>query len=512
VTLLAVLGGLVLPGAATHASCRCRAVADYAPVWSPDDAKIAYTEAYEAAHVASPATGDDSAVAAPTPNVVWAPDWHEAAAVVNDNARGYLLTLVRLGGTLRTLDAAFSTLPAWSPDSRQLAYIGGDEGLYIFDEALNERRLIVAHVNPYWSPAWSPDGSSLAFVSGTDVFVVEAVGGATRDVTQAVPGTHVDPVWSPEGDALAVNTDFGRAIDVIGLDGTVRVHAELELPAAYTGLALSWSPSGDRLVYSHHFDPAPASPGVYELTTATGAQRRLTAFGLDASYSHDGSRIAFGGTVTIEPNPPNTLDCVGVGIWTIPAAGGAPTLVARTCKATSPTVSIHGPRTIDYGEPADLSGGLLPGFGPVVDLGVRPCGRRASSEVAVADGGAWSETVRPAVTTGFAAAVGDTTVSTTVGVRPVVVLRQIGTLTFEVRIRGGRSFAGRTVRVELQQQNGKLRLLRRLELREATRARFGLKRGQLHPWLQSLYVAVPRAATGPCLEPAVSNPLPVSRP
>jgi len=512
VTLLAVLGGLLLPGAATHASCACRPVADYAPIWSLDDAEIAYTEAYTNAHVVSLATGEDSITASPTPNLVYSPDWSRAAAIVNDNARGYALVLVGRGAPVPTIDSSFPTPPAFSPDGFRLAYIGADEGLYVFDEIGNDRRLIAAHVNPYSSPTWSPDGSSLAFVSGNDVFVVLATGGPARNVTRAVPGTHVDPVWSPRGDALAVNTDFGRAIDIVGLDGTLRLDAESQLQVAYTGLALSWSPRGDKLLYSHRFNPAPDSPGVYELDTATGEQQQLAAFGIDASYSHDGTAIAFGGRVTIQPNPPDTVDCVGVGIWTMRAAGGTPALVTRTCDATPPTLSIHAPRSVDFGDPAGLSGGALPGFGDVVDVAASACGRPQPSTVVVPEGGAWSTLMHPTVTTDYTASAGRTQVTTRVAVRPVAELRRLRDLTFEVRLSGGRSFAGRTVHVELLQHNGRSKLLQRVTLRSATRAHFRLAPSLLHPWLESLYVAVPLAATGPCLAPAVSNTLPVSRP
>jgi Tol biopolymer transport system component len=236
--VLAVFGGLLLPGAAVHASCRCRPVAEYAPVWSPDDTEIAYTEAYTNAHVFSRTTGNDSITPSPSPNLVYSPDWREAAAIVNDNARGYLLLLIRPGATVPTVDSAFPTPPAWSPDGLRLAYIGADEGLHVFDEITNATRLVEAHVYPYSSPAWSPDGSSLAFVSGKDVFVVPAAGGAARNVTHAVPGTHVDPVWSPRGDALAVNTDFGRRVVVVGLDGAPRLDTESQLPVAYTASRL----------------------------------------------------------------------------------------------------------------------------------------------------------------------------------------------------------------------------------------------------------------------------------
>jgi WD40-like Beta Propeller Repeat len=442
VTLVAVLGGLLLPGAATHASCRCRPVADYAPVWSPDDAKIAYVEAYENARVITLAEGNDDVVPAPAPNLVYSPDWTKAAAVVNDDARGYLLVLVAPGGTVTTLDSAFPTPPAWSPDGRRLAYVGADEGLYVIRTDGGDRRLVAARIYPYSSPAWSPDGEQLAYVIGKDVFVMG------RNLTAAIPGNHVDPVWSPRGDAVAFSTNFGRRIAVVGLDGVERFDVESELPVAPTQLALAWSPSGATLLYSHHFDPVPPAPGVYELDTATGEQRQLTAFGMDATFSRDGSTIAFGGRTTIEPNPPELADCVGVGIWTIPAIGGTPRLVTRTCKDTPPTLSIHAPPSVDFGTHADLNGSVLPGSAAIVALDVHACGRRPASTVAVVDGGAWSVTAHPTVTTEYLATVGQSSVKTLVAVKPVAVLRTVGELNYEVQIRAGRSFAGRMLHVE----------------------------------------------------------------
>ena len=152
---------------------------------------------------------------------------------------------------------------------------------------------------------------------------------------------------------------------------------------------------------------------------------------------------------------------------------------------------------------------MLPGSAAIVDLAVHACGARPAPAVAVADDGAWSTTAYPRVTTEYAASVGETSVNARVAVKPVVVLRMLGGLRYEVRVKAARSFAGRLVRVEVSQSNGRSRLLRRVRLGRASRARFRLRPRELRPWLEGLYVAVPKT---PCLEPAVSNTINASRP
>jgi len=262
-------------------------------------------------------------------------------------------------------------------------------------------------------------------------------------------------------------------------------------------------------MYSHRFSAVPEETAVYEIDVATGAQRRLSAFGVDAAYSHDGRTIAFGGRTTIEPNPPELTDCVGVGIWTIPATGGMPTLVTRTCKDTPPALSIHAPASVDFGTRADLGGSVLPGSAAIVDLDIHACGKRPSSSVALVDGGAWFVTEHPEVTTEYFATVGENSVKARISVKPVVMLKPLGKLRYEVQVKAGRSYAGHTLHVELAQHTGKSKLLRRVPLRRHNRARFRLAPRLLHPYLESLYVAVPRTR---CLAPAVSNELAVSRP
>jgi dipeptidyl aminopeptidase/acylaminoacyl peptidase len=527
--LVAVLGGL-LPGAAANASCLCRPVADYGPTWSPTDTAIAYKQAFEARRVFSFTDGSDAALT-PYPltgDDALAPDWSLVAEIANESVApgvaAYALVILRPDGSeRRRLDSSFATPPAWSPSSDRIAYVGADQGLYTVRPDGTDRRRVASHVYPYGAQAasWSPDGSLLAFTDGKDLYVVPAEGGEARAVSAGVGGIHADPAWSPSGDRLAFVTDFGTAIDVVRIDGTPALHVLAQLPVEYGGTRLSWSPDGSHLLYSHRWSNSYPSDGIYEIDGSSGAQRTVAAFGLDASYSHDGRRIAFGGRITTLVDPA-TLDCVGVGIWVVPSSGGRPSLATRTCTRTPPTVSIHAPGTVVYGTPASLSGALLPGSAPFLRGSERPCRGRTQTMFTPATDGYWSRPIAPNVTTRYTAASDVDQVHATVLVRPRVTVRQTGQkLGFEVTVEAARSFAGRSVRVNLTNSaTGKAVSLRRVVLRSVKRtgstvttsARFRLSPRMLQPWQQSLWAVLPKQVTGPCLASGISDAIAAARP
>lgn len=105
--------------------------------------------------------------------------------------------------------------PTWSPDRRQLAYMGYERGrsaVYIHTLATGELRKLVAERGVNSSPAWSPDGRSLAvtlsFESNPDIYVIDVASGARRRLT-----THfaidTEPTWSPDGRDIAFSSDRG---------------------------------------------------------------------------------------------------------------------------------------------------------------------------------------------------------------------------------------------------------------------------------------------------------------
>jgi TolB protein len=143
--------------------------------------------------------------------------------------------------------------PAWSPDRKQLAYVGYERGrsaIYIHTLASGQVRKLINEKGINGSPAWSPDGRRLAitlsFENNPDIYVLDANGGNRRRLTDHY-GIDTEPSWSPDGTKIAFTSDRGGA------------------------------------------------PQIYEISAEGGDPRRLTFQGrqnLRASYSPDGKSLA----------------------------------------------------------------------------------------------------------------------------------------------------------------------------------------------------------------------------
>jgi Tol biopolymer transport system component len=133
--------------------------------------------------------------------------------------------LVDGGSVLRlTTDAAPDFAPAWSPDSRRLAFLRGN-AVYIIPALGGIERKLVQFPQGRISPpgtfplydvriSWSPDGKLLAFGGANSngpsvIWIVPTEGGEPRPVTTADPrsgGGQVgdsSPVFSPDGTEIA---------------------------------------------------------------------------------------------------------------------------------------------------------------------------------------------------------------------------------------------------------------------------------------------------------------------
>ena len=148
--------------------------------------------------------------------------------------------------------------PAWSPDSRRIAFMGGELGASEYDiwivgvDGSGLRQLTDSFGSDGW-PAWSPDGTRIAFTSVRDdcsysdavdcrttgdegphhdVWVVNVDGTGLQRVTPEF-GQFV--TWSRDGEHLLVS---GYDLYVIRPDGTGR--ASVEVDGLADGLFPDW--------------------------------------------------------------------------------------------------------------------------------------------------------------------------------------------------------------------------------------------------------------------------------
>jgi Tol biopolymer transport system component len=178
---------------------------------------------------------------------------------------------------------------------------GESSDIWVINSDGSNLRPVTADATPDWEPAWSPDSRSLAFMSergGLQAVYVKKLGVpevATRVSPLGVSAYY--PVWSPGGGYIAFNGSKN-------LVQTLPKHladAVLETPylwiapadgswakrlTARTWSASSWSPDGRWLTYVYY--------GLRIVRPDGSGGRRLTS--LDAyspAWSPDGTKIAF---------------------------------------------------------------------------------------------------------------------------------------------------------------------------------------------------------------------------
>lgn len=176
--------------------------------------------------------------------------------------------------------------PAWSPNGKQLAYVGYERGrsaVYIQSVDTGQVRKLLSEKGINGSPSWSPDGKQIAmtlsFENNPDIYIVDSeTGGSRRRLTNHY-GIDTEASWSPDGQHLLFTSDRGGSPQVykISINGGEPERLTFE---GRQNLRASYSPDGKNIVMVR------AEGGRYRvamMNAETKDTRNLTDGSLDES-------------------------------------------------------------------------------------------------------------------------------------------------------------------------------------------------------------------------------------
>lgn len=236
--------------------------------------------------------------------------------------------------------------PDWSPDGKQIVFIGYQDQLYVVSAAGGTAVKYTNNPDGVSAPDWSPDGTKLAFARR--VLVDNKWSSLVLSVMDPEPNApphdlaNYDtlrvggPRWSPDGSQIAYQvSNFNPPAPIVGKLYTISSQGgnPTLLLSNLKPAALDWSPDGSKIVYSD------GQAGMYDLWVVDlsgGNPTRLTAEGGDKwgpAWSPDGELIAY-----TDRNQ---------AVWIVPSTGGTPTQVDTGVSSYSVRWSPSG-RSIAY--------------------------------------------------------------------------------------------------------------------------------------------------------------------
>ena len=269
---------------------------DFAPVWSPDQSRIAFLSDRDGNIELYVVTSDGASMMRLTNSIVdesqptWSPDSKRIAFTapeVDGKPRIVWLALADLQQHRLIFGSESEFDPVWSPEGTWIAFTslderGESEGLFLRNpDGVNELRISESSDR---SPAWSPDSKKLAFVSTRDgneelYFVnvgIHGPEGQAKRITDN-PARDFAPAFSPDGGRIVFLSDRGAGIDIYTVSRTgedLKTLTRNEVDE----LALAWGPDG-RIV----FESQPAGKSGLFVMDSGGNQHQLSAGGLPST-------------------------------------------------------------------------------------------------------------------------------------------------------------------------------------------------------------------------------------
>jgi len=218
----------------------------------------------------------------PIMSPAWSPDSRRLAYVSFENDRSSVwVQTLRTGNRIQVSNKpGINGAPSFSPDGRELALtLGGIDGnldIHVLDLSTRQTRRLTTHRAIDTEGSWSPDGRHIYFTSdrsgGPQVYRVPATGGTPERVT--FEGSYnARPRLSPDGKRLAVvHLDRGN-YRIAVMD--VRSKEILVVSAGQQDESPSFAPNSDTLIYATR----QARNGVLETVTADGLIRQRVSSG-----------------------------------------------------------------------------------------------------------------------------------------------------------------------------------------------------------------------------------------
>ena len=184
----------------------------------------------------------------------------------------------------------------------QVAYVTADGDsddrfykLVISDSDGENERIILESNDPIMSPAWSPDSRQLAYVSFegnlSSIFIQTLRTGNRRKISNRI-GINGSPAFSPDGRKLVLTlSNSDGNLDIHTLDLTTRKISRLTTNRSIDTEG-TWSPDGSEIYFT---SDRGGSPQIYKISSAGGTASRITFEGnynARPRLSPDGKKLA----------------------------------------------------------------------------------------------------------------------------------------------------------------------------------------------------------------------------